>query len=244
MSAINTPFESKSLEEAAGRGFGRIQESALQFWKGVLSQPHLTLRQKHLVLLALHASPSSLNERAIKKQIDLALQAGATEGDIADVLLTIMPLANHPVYSGIPLLLQECEAAGEKDAKTLPEMPEQCAAIRQKFIEERGYWSPMRDTIAKLLPQYFEVFIETCMEPWRSGSLSPKEREFIYIAIDCSVSHTYEPGMKMHIQNALRFGATKEELLEVFSLAALMGLEGYFIGTSYLAQRPSQQNAF
>ncbi|WP_181817356.1 hypothetical protein [Paracoccus pantotrophus] len=30
----------------------------------------------------------------------------------------------------------------------------------------------------------------------------------MYIAIDTSITHTYEPGMRMHIQNALRYGAT------------------------------------
>ena len=44
-------------------------------------------------------------------------------------------------------------------------------------------------------------------------------REFIYIAIDGAVSHLYERGLRRHIEDALRLGATKEEVLQVIMLA-------------------------
>ena len=44
-------------------------------------------------------------------------------------------------------------------------------------------------------------------------------REFIYIAIDGAVSHLYESGLRRHIEDALRAGATKEEVLQVIMLA-------------------------
>ena len=55
--------------------------------------------------------------------------------------------------------------------------------------------------------------------PARSGHLEPKVREFIYIAIDGAVSHLYERGLRRHIEDALRLGATKEEVLQVIMLA-------------------------
>ena len=38
----------------------------------------------------------------------------------------------------------------------------------------------------------------------------------IYIAIDASTTHMYEPGLKVHIRNALKYGATKAEIMEVY----------------------------
>ena len=55
--------------------------------------------------------------------------------------------------------------------------------------------------------------------PAREGHLEPKVREFIYIAIDGAVSHLYERGLRRHIEDALRLGATKEEVLQVIMLA-------------------------
>ena len=57
----------------------------------------------------------------------------------------------------------------------------------------------------------------------RTG-LSPKVKEFVYIAIDCATTHLYVPDLKLHIRNAVRLGATPEEAMEVFELASLMGV--------------------
>ena len=40
----------------------------------------------------------------------------------------------------------------------------------------------------------------------------------------------YEPGLVIHIRHALKHGAIRAEILEVFHLAALTGLEGYIRG--------------
>lgn len=185
---------------------------------------------KELVLLALHASSSALNSAAIARHSRRALAAGAAKSDVVDVLVTIIPLANHPLYTGIPVLLDELRKAGKDKEAEIPPMNPEVRAIRENFIQSRGYWTEMRDVIGQLMPSYFAAFINACMEPWRSGSLTPVERELLYIAIDCSISHTYEPGMRMHIQNALRYGATRGQILEVFQLAALLGIEGYLLG--------------
>ena len=206
-----------------------------RFWGAVYKSPHLSPRMKELVLLALHGSSSSLNAQAIDRHVKRALMAGASPSDVNDVLVTIIPLANHPLYAGISVLLDELKKAGQESAAEPPPLTADVQAIRDDFISKRGYWTPMRDVIGRLMPEYFKSFIHACMEPWRSGSLTPKERELLYIAIDCSVTHTYEPGMRMHIQNALRYKATRDEILEVFQLAGLMGTEGYILAAACLA---------
>jgi alkylhydroperoxidase/carboxymuconolactone decarboxylase family protein YurZ len=185
---------------------------------------------KELILLALHAAPSALNEAAINRQVRRALKAGASESDIADVLVTIIPLANHPLYTGIPILMEELRDAGLEAECVAPEMSDGVRALKDDFIARRGYWTEKRDMIGRWMPDYFNSFINACMEPWRSGSLTPLERELMYIAIDCSITHTYEAGLRMHIQNALRYGATRDQILEVFQLAGLLGTEGYVLG--------------
>jgi alkylhydroperoxidase/carboxymuconolactone decarboxylase family protein YurZ len=44
----------------------------------------------------------------------------------------------------------------------------------------------------------------------------------------------FEPGLAIHIRQALQKGATRKEILEVFQLAALTGLEGYILGAEAL----------
>jgi alkylhydroperoxidase/carboxymuconolactone decarboxylase family protein YurZ len=71
-------------------------------------------------------------------------------------------------------------------------------------------------------------------ESWKSGALTAKEREFVCIGINCTVTHIYEPGLRRHIRKALGYGATREEICEIFQLAAVLGLEGYVIGAAAL----------
>lgn len=230
LTTLESLFNNATVAERARAGAEEAYQAVEDFWKAVYSGPNLTPRMKELVLLALHASSSALNTEAINRHVRRALAAGASKSDIVDVLVTLIPLANHPLYTGIPVLLDELRNAGRPEQAEIPPMTPEVQSTREHFIESRGYWTTMRDTIGQLMPGYFTAFIHACMEPWRTGSLTPAERELLYIAIDCSITHTYEPGMRMHIRNALRHGATRDQILEVFQIAALLGIEGYLLG--------------
>jgi alkylhydroperoxidase/carboxymuconolactone decarboxylase family protein YurZ len=206
--------------------------AASRLWQTVLDGQHLSPRMKELVLLALHASATAINAEAIKRHVERATSVGASEEDVLDVLLSIVGVSNHAMYFAIPILLHELNQAGQ--GEDLPEFRADINAIKDEFVRTRGFWNQERDLLARLVPDYFTALSALSMEPWKHGSLSPKEREFIYIAIDCSVTHTYSPGLALHIRNALGQGASRDEILEVFQLAALMGLEGYILGAEAL----------
>jgi alkylhydroperoxidase/carboxymuconolactone decarboxylase family protein YurZ len=225
-----------SPDVVEGVGDRTLFDAVDEFWRAVYAGPNLTLRLKELVMVALHGSSSSLNRPALTRHIRRALSAGATESEVMDVLTTIIPLANHPLYVGIPILQDELRKAGREAEAEIPPMDPAAQAIKDDFIARRGYWTAMRDTIGALMPTYFAGFIGACMAPWDSGALSPAERELMYIAIDTSITHTYEPGMRMHVQNALRYGATPDQIMEVFQLAALLGTEGFVLGLQALAE--------
>jgi len=59
-------------------------------------------------------------------------------------------------------------------------------------------------------------------------------KEFIYIAIDVATTHLYEPGLRIHIQNALKYGATKEEIIEVYQLTSVLGMHTCTMGVPVL----------
>jgi alkylhydroperoxidase/carboxymuconolactone decarboxylase family protein YurZ len=44
------------------------------------------------------------------------------------------------------------------------------------------------------------------------------------------------PGVRRHIQNALRAGATKEEILEVMQLTSIMGIHSMAMGVPILME--------
>jgi alkylhydroperoxidase/carboxymuconolactone decarboxylase family protein YurZ len=51
----------------------------------------------------------------------------------------------------------------------------------------------------------------------------------------------FAPGLRQHIANALGYGATAEELMEVFELASGIGVESFALALPALAQAMDAQ---
>lgn len=108
--------------------------------------------------------------------------------------------------------------------------------LREAFIDERGYWNPFWDGLLGLDPEFFEAYLNFSAVPWRKGHLEPKIKELIYTAIDASTTHLYEPGLRQHISNALGYGATKEEIMEVLELVSVLGIHTCTVGVPVLLE--------
>ncbi len=212
-------------------------EAAAQFWRAPMAGEHLSPRMKELIYFAMHASASALNVDALQRQQKRVLAAGGTQADIIDVLISIVGLANHALYASVPVLEEEWTKAGKSDEE-LPDDDPIFAAAKQRFIDIRGFWNSDRDSLARQMPDYFAALADMSTESWYRGCLTRKEREFVCIGIDCTVTHSYEPGLRIHLRNAIREGATKGEILEIFQLAALMGLEGFVLSGEAMARTP------
>ena len=117
------------------------------------------------------------------------------------------------------------------------ELSERQKQLKEKFIKERGYWSEgIWGQVLSLDPDFFEAYLNFSAVPWKKGVLPPKIKELIYIAIDASTTHLYEPGLRQHISNALKYGATKEEIMEVLELTSVLGIHTCTMGVPILAE--------
>ncbi len=117
------------------------------------------------------------------------------------------------------------------------ELSERQKQLKESFIKERGYWSEgIWGEVLRLDPDFFEAYLNFSAVPWRKGVLPPKIKELIYTAIDASTTHLYEPGLRQHISNALKYGATKEEIMEVFELVSVLGIHTCTMGVPILVE--------
>jgi len=89
---------------------------------------------------------------------------------------------------------------------------------------DKGDWNPVWDKLAELDADYLEAYLAFRSVPHIKGPLPKKYKELIMIAINAATTHLYEPGTRRHMQNAIRAGATKEEVLEVIQLTTVMGI--------------------
>lgn len=237
---IASAFGSDETAERVREHSSTSYAAADRFWRTALTPNALDPRMKELVLVALHATVTSLDSVAVRRHIKRALDAGARPDEVIDVLITIVGVANHSLYFALPILMRELQAIGHPDAE-LPAMGAEAQQIKTDFVRSRGFWNEQRDIIARAMPEYFSALNVISTESWKNGPLSAKERELICIAIDCSVTHMFEPGLAIHIRNALKQGATREEILEVFSLASVTGLEGYIMGAAAIVEREMEK---
>ena len=88
----------------------------------------------------------------------------------------------------------------------------------------KGDWNPLWDQLRELDPAFMEAYLVFRDVPHRNGPLPPHIKELILVAINVATTHLYAPGARRHMQNALRQGATREELLETIQLTSIMGI--------------------
>ena len=106
----------------------------------------------------------------------------------------------------------------------MPELDPRRQKLKDDFIAARGYWTELWDGVLQLSPEFFEAYSVFSSVPWKHGTLEPKVRELIYVAIDASTTHLYLPGLRTHIRNALGHGATVNEIMEVLQLTSVLGI--------------------
>lgn len=97
-------------------------------------------------------------------------------------------------------------------------------------------WNPIWDQMAEMDPDYLEAFLAFRAVPQKQGPLPQKTKELIMIAINAATTHLWAPGVRRHMQNALREGATSAEILEVLQLTSIMGVHSMTLGVPILAE--------
>ncbi len=68
-------------------------------------------------------------------------------------------------------------------------------------------------------------------------------KEFVYIAFDTAATHLYVKGLKLHIENAIGYGATPQEILEVMEIASVLGMHATTTAAPVLAEEVARFEA-
>ena len=83
----------------------------------------------------------------------------------------------------------------DKDNETYPNTEDHKA---------KGDWNPVWDKLEDMDPEFLEAYLAFRSVPHREGPLPPKFKELILIAINAATTHLYAPGVRRHMQNALK----------------------------------------
>lgn len=179
---------------------------------------HISQKNKALIRLAITASPTHMYTEGTRFHIRNCFDKGASIDEIQEALELASILGLHSIIEGVPYVVEELglPEAGDESEKE---------EVRELFEEKRGYWNEFWDTILELDHEFLRRYTYLSGYSWEHGVLDPKIKEFIYIAIDVSTTHLYTLGMEQHLENAVEYGATREELAELIELVSEQGYD-------------------
>jgi len=203
---------------------------------------HLENKVKAFVALSASVASTHIYLPGIAQHLRAAVAFGATQQELTEVLELTSTLGIHAANIGVPLLLEVLEEEGLRHG---PEpLDARRETLKQAFIDNRGYWHASWDGLLELDPELFEAYIEFSSVPWRTGVLPPKIKELIYCAFDASATHLYQQGLKLHMRNAINYGASKEEIMEVLEIVSVIGIHGATVAAPLVEQALAQAALF
>jgi alkylhydroperoxidase/carboxymuconolactone decarboxylase family protein YurZ len=191
-----------------------------------------------LISLALNAACTNLNPDGTRRHIRAALDAGASREEILTILKMASLLSIHSCSLGAPILLEEAKAAGVR-----PSPKPKAATPACDKLKAVGQWNDAWNPFFELDPGWTEEFMEVGGGIYVGGVFSAKDAELLSIAFDVSYTHMYSPGTRRHIKNALKTGATMEEIMEVLKLCAVQGVQACNLAVPILAEELKRKSA-
>ncbi len=192
-----------------------------------------------LVCIGLNAARTNFNPEGTRRHIRAAIAAGANREEILFVLKCASVMSIHSCSFAAPILLEEADAGrlqdtGAKRLQRLQNAGEATAAIEK--MKAIGQWDEEWDPLLFFAPVWTDQYMAICDRLYATSVFPPKELELLSVALDASYTHMYGPGTRRHIKNALRAGATIEEIMEVLKLCVIQGVQACNLGVPILAE--------
>ncbi|MDM0020966.1 carboxymuconolactone decarboxylase family protein [Variovorax saccharolyticus] len=187
----------------------------------------LSERMVELTYVALDSSSSHLFEAGLRTHMKRALEVGATQADIFDVLHLV-------AVQGVAGVCQATDILGEfVDLRTL-------AAIDPKLqarIDRLGAAHALRlGAVARLDPGYAEVLLDFIEQGGPAAGLTPAERSLVQLALHACFTAFNPDAIRQIVPTALSQGLAAGELLQAIELGAHLAVHGTALGANVLRE--------
>lgn len=197
-----------------------------------------------LVCIGLNAARTNLNPVEAQRHVRAAIEAGASREEILFVLKVAAIMSIHSCMFGVPILLEEASAGSLQDAAKIRARRLQKTGDATAALEEMkaiGQWNEEWDPLVFFAPVWTDEYIATCLGLYAANVFSRRELELLCIAFSCT--HLYGPGTRHHIKNALKEGATLEEIMEVLKFCVVQGVQACNLCIPMLAEELERHSA-
>lgn len=114
--------------------------------------------------------------------------------------------------------------------------PKDDGASATDKIRSAGRWARALDLLHQSDPEWTESYSRMAINPWTSGTLRGKDIQLIAVGLSGSITNLDESALRRQIRAALHAGATKEEILEVLKMAAIVATHSMSLGAPILIE--------
>lgn len=99
----------------------------------------------------------------------------------------------------------------------------------------RGTWSDAWEDILRLDEEFLASYLKFSAVPGGRTTWTTRSRSSS-TSRSTPTTHLYVKGLKLHIENALGYGATPQEILEVMEIASVLGIHAVTSAAPILAE--------
>lgn len=207
-----------------------------QMARAVTHSNALSKKDQALLQVAINATLVHLNADMVRAYIAAALDAGATAGEIREVLELTSVLGIHGTIPGVQILAEAEGGLEEIEKSASAARKAKATQAHEAFAQKRGNLTRAWVINTYFVPDLVEAYAGFSGVPWASAHLSPKMKELVYIAIDLLPQHVHEMGTKVHMEKARSHGATDAEIISVVQMIALMGVQTHMVALPILKE--------
>ena len=214
-----------------------LNEDLLSAYSKLSSVPHkkgaLDAKTKELIYIAMDGAITHMYLPGMKRHMIHAIDdIGITPGEIMETLIITSTIGASAYAVGFPILMERLQAHGFADVPV--ELTAEQAALKDRFIALNKYWSDTLESVLRHDVEIFEAYLDYMSASQVKKTLEPKIRELLFVAVNAAPTTLNAVEIERHIDLALEYGATKEELLEVFEVVCCLGIHTVLEGTPLL----------
>ena len=173
---------------------------------------------REFVYIAADGAVSHLYVPGLARHIEMALEKGASSGEVMEVIQLTMLTTFDSFEAGMDALALELAARGHTEVAATD------SELRARHEQTVGYWPAFADQLARHAPHLLEPLLAYETLPYSSGHLEPKVREFVRIAVHASPVGPQPIPLRRAVGRALDAGATATEISEVLQLTSAIAV--------------------
>jgi alkylhydroperoxidase/carboxymuconolactone decarboxylase family protein YurZ len=202
---------------------GAIWSEAQTRLGGVGDGQALSVLDEALIHFGVASAVTSLDRDAIKRSLALAIGAGATRTQLLEVTSLVSGLGVHSLMVAAKPIVDATDDGSPTDATLSAAQQE----LWDRYVGQDPYWTAFDaelpgflDSMLRLSEAQFAAFFSYCAVPWQTRSVRGRLKELIAMASDATPTHRFMPGFRLHLANAIKLGAGRQEIEAALKIAA------------------------